>query len=159
MSARAVAEDEAVTRERAAALDQLAEIAEAAEAQRVEYEAARRELDETARRLAARILAAEGGMRDARRRFIQVLGTIAPGCTRLTYMSSRSPEVRSRLQSELDEAMEQMRERGVRLGVVLADWLGGGCTVVDVNWQPEQLEYGEAVQLATRIAAERRRRL
>lgn len=144
----------------AAVLEELARHAAAGEAHRQEFEAARWSLNEAMRRFGAEIVAAEDAMRASRRRFIQSLSQVAPGCTRLSYnTTSRSPETQARLQRELDDVMDQLRARGVNLGVVLAEWLGAGHTVVDVNWQPDKLEFAEAVQLAARIAAQRRRQL
>jgi hypothetical protein len=63
------------------------------------------------------------------------------------------------LQADLDDVMGELRERGVNLSVVLAEWLGAGNTVVDANWRPSRVEFEEAVNMAARIAAERRRKL
>jgi len=147
------------TPERVALFAQLAEIAARGEEHKIVFEAARSELDDAARNLGGRIIAAETGMRDARREFIRVLSLLAPGATRLAYTSTRKPEVQSRLQTELDEVMDQLRARGISLRVVLAEWLGG-CSAADINaWRPSSLEFGEAVNMAARIAAERRRKV
>jgi hypothetical protein len=148
-------EHDAATRSRI--VDQLVEITMTAEAQLQEYQAARRELDEAARTLGARIVAAEDAMRGSRRRFISVLREVAPGCVTLTYNSSHRNN--AQLQADLDDVMGELRERGVNLSVVLAEWLGAGNTVVDANWRPSRVEFEEAVNMAARIAADRRRRV
>lgn len=156
-AAAPTSEHDAAARSRT--VDQLVEITMSAEAQLLEYESARRELDEAARTLGARIVSAESAMRGNRRRFISLLREVAPGCVTLTYSSSRKPEVQSRLQTELDEVMAELRGRGAQLGVVLGDWLGAGHTVVDVNLRPSRVEFEEAVNMAARTAAQRRRQL
>jgi hypothetical protein len=142
---------------RSRVVDQLVEITMTAEAQLQEYQAARRELDEAARTLGARIVSAESAMRGSRRRFISVLREVAPGCVTLTYNSSHRND--TKLQADLDDVMGELRERGAQLGVVLGDWLGAGHTVVDINWRPATVEFEEAVNMAARCSAERRRKL
>jgi hypothetical protein len=147
------------TPERVAVFAQLAEIAARGEEQRVEFETARSELDAAARTIGGRIIAAETGMRRARREFIRVLSLLAPGVTRLAYTSSRSPQVEARLRNDLSDALRALEERGVDTKVVLSEWLGGS-SAADLNvWRPASLEFGETVNMAARTAAERRRQL
>jgi hypothetical protein len=150
-------EHDAATRSRT--LDQLFEQGARGEAARIEYEAARRSLNDAMQQYGERIIAAESEMRTARREFIRLMSLLAPGVTRLAYTSSRSPEVEARLRNDLNDAMSDLAERGVDTKVVLSEWLGGASAADTNAWRPASLEFGEAVNLAARIAAERRRKL
>jgi uncharacterized protein YlxW (UPF0749 family) len=130
--------------ERTAKIAQLVEIAARGNKQRGEYERARRDLNEAAKKHGQRMVDAVNGMRRTRREFIALARAVAPGFFTLTLNGRRENE--EQLQSEVDAVLAELTARGADLTTVGNELLGGQ-SVIDRPYAAPKLEHGEAVSL------------
>jgi hypothetical protein len=125
----------------------LVEIAARGTKQRGDYERARRDLNEAAKKHGLRMVDAVTGMTQARREFLAVARQLAPGFFTLTLNGRREDE--EQLQADVDALVEELAAHGADLTAVRNELLGGR-SAIDLPYAAPPLEHGEAVSLIER---------
>jgi hypothetical protein len=133
--------------QRKANVSRLVEIAARSTKHRGEYERARRELNDTAKRHGQRMVDAVANMRRDRREFLALARQLTPGFFTLTLDGRRDDE--EQLQAEVDALVAELTERGADLTAVGNELLGGR-SAIDQPYAAPPLEHGEAVSLIER---------